>query len=375
MKKVATALITIFFTASGLFSQSINLSSIIEETARSYNIPGLCVGIVQNNKVVLMEGYGYVNINSKTKVNENTNFYIASLTKAMTSFCVGTLVDSGMVNWDDPIAYYLAKIKFNDTCSGKVLLHDILSMNLGSPYLDSLTLYPELSQDEVFSIASKHSLPNFRNSNAYGQGANIGFVLAGSIIEEITHKEYPKYLTDKIFKPLQMDNSLVYNHQLIDSVSWACPHRFNENGERIILDYPNVGFFTSAAGVISNVNDLTKWLILLTNKGEFYGKRILSEDSFNQIITPHNILSKPWTSFYNPNSHFNLYGYGWVLSEYNSHLLVEHIGSMYGYSSLIAFLPNQKIGIIVLCNIESLDVFRGLRDLKFQIVDELLSKE
>lgn len=354
-----------FFSAH---SQSTEIDSLVKETFDKHSITGLAIAVIKTDTFLFKKGYGYENIENKKLVDDNTNFYIASLTKAMTAYGIGMLVDSKMLNWNDPISNYLNNIQFNEPYSNMVTISDLLSMNLGSPHMDTLINYPKLSENVLLEEINLHHLPNFRNSNYYGQGANTGFYLAGKIIESVSGIDYTEFLTDSLLKPLKMNNTYFSNADSTLIKKCASPYK-NVDGTIMKLHYPHLGHYMSAAGIISNTNDLSNWLKLILEID--FHKTLLNDETINKLFYPHNILEKNNTFLFNPYSLYNLYGYGWVLSEYKGNLLAEHLGVIEGYTNLIAVIPEEKIGIVILTNYSSDNIIIGLRDLKFGIIEHL----
>lgn len=356
------------FSCFSVHSQSLKIDSLIKETLDKYSITGLSIAIVKTDTFLFNKGYGYESIENNTLADINTNFYIASLTKAMTAYGIGILVDSKMLNWSDPIYKYLNNIQFNEPYSKMVTISDLLSMNLGSPYMDTLINYPKLSETELHKEITLHHLPNYRKSNYYGQGANTGFYLAGKVIESVTGIDYTEFLTDSLLKPIQMNNTYFSNADSTIINNCASPYKYAD-GTIKKLQYPNLGHYISAAGVISNALDLSNWLKLILKID--YDRTLLNKETLNKLFYPHNILLKNQKFLFNPYSLYNLYGYGWVLSEYHGNLLAEHLGIVDGYTNLIAVIPEEKIGIVILTNYSSDNIIIGLRDLKFGIIEHL----
>jgi CubicO group peptidase (beta-lactamase class C family) len=350
------------------YGQSVQIDSLIKKTISDYSIPGMAVGIVKSDSYFYEKGFGSREVDANSPVDANTNFYIASLTKAMTAFSIGKLVDIKLLNWSDPVIKHVKSIQFKEPFSDIVSISDLLSMNLGSPYLDTLMYEPNLSAIELHDAISRHSLSNFRNSNFYGQGANTGFYIAGEIIETVSKLDYPDYLNKVIFEPLKMDNTYVDDSSPMDLSSFAKPHELTRDGLRKV-DFPQVGHFKGAVGVVSNVHDLLQWIKMML--GIEYHNHMITKETFSTILRPHNILTTQFKDLFNPLSSFGLYGYGWVLSEYNDKLIAEHFGRFGGYTCLISIIPEDKTGIIILTNLASRNIYTGLRDLKFSLLSEL----
>ena len=99
-----------FLSFSNSFAQKIELGYLeqqIHRLMKDFDVPGLSIGIVQNDAVLFSKGFGNLAIHKKTKVDENTIFGIGSISKSFTALTLGILVDEGKINWDDKVTSHL----------------------------------------------------------------------------------------------------------------------------------------------------------------------------------------------------------------------------------------------------------------------------
>src|SRR6478609_959674 len=102
------------FTACAQISEP-EVDALVERTLKTFNVPGIAVGIVKDGKLILAKGYGVTSIKTGQKVDNNTLFGIASNSKSFTSAALAQLVDEGKIDWDDKVIKYLPEFKmYND---------------------------------------------------------------------------------------------------------------------------------------------------------------------------------------------------------------------------------------------------------------------
>ncbi|MBL7917177.1 MAG: beta-lactamase family protein, partial [Bacteroidia bacterium] len=117
--KFQSKLLTIYFVFISLIITAQNISSaeidaLVEQTLKTFNVPGIAVGVVKDGKLIHAKGYGVRSINTKEKVDENTFFGIASNSKAFTTAAIAMLVDEKKINWDDKVRKYIPEFTLYD---------------------------------------------------------------------------------------------------------------------------------------------------------------------------------------------------------------------------------------------------------------------
>ena len=127
--------IFIIFLAVTLFSQEIpeqKVDELVNRTLKTFNVPGIAVGIVHEGKVVLAKGYGVTNIKTGEKVNASTNFGIASNSKAFTTTAIALLVEEGKINWDDKVKKHIPEFKmYNEYVTEEFTIRDLVTHRSG----------------------------------------------------------------------------------------------------------------------------------------------------------------------------------------------------------------------------------------------------
>lgn len=314
-------------------------------------IPGMAIAIVQNGKILSAKGYGVTDVQKPQDINANTTFRLASLSKAFAATLTGILVEEQALSWDTPIAKQLPEFKLRDyQGSQRVTVSDVLSHKVGlgkNTYdrdLESNIPYPLLA--ERLSNAPLACTP----SECYGY-QNIAFSLIGDIVFAVTGDFYTHQVESKIFIPLGMKGATFGREALMSNKNWAKPHVYN--GKQWVARTPNENYYhvPPAAGVNANIHDMALWLnAQLGHRQDVLDAELLKTTHTPQVNTPGELRASGWR-------HDRLsqasYALGWRVFTYQGQKLVFHGGAVSGYRSLIAFLPDQDTGIVVLWNSES----------------------
>jgi beta-lactamase class C len=314
-------------------------------------IPGMAIAIVQDGKILSAKGYGVTDAQKPQAVNENTTFRLASLSKAFAATITGILVEEKALSWDTPIAKQLPEFKLRDyQSSQRVTVSDVLSHQVGlgkNTYdrdLESNVPYPLLA--ERLSNAPLACTP----SECYGY-QNIAFSLIGDMVFAVTGDFYSHQVETKIFNPLGMKGATFGREALMANKNWARPHVYN--GKQWVARTPNENYYhvPPAAGVNANIHDMALWLnAQLGHRQDILDAALLIKTHTPQVNTPGELRASGWR-------HDRLskasYALGWRVFTYQGQKMVFHGGAVSGYRSLIAFLPDQDTGIVVLWNSES----------------------
>jgi CubicO group peptidase (beta-lactamase class C family) len=162
------------------------------------------------------------------------------------------------------------------------------------------------------------------------------YLVAGMIIEKVTHQPWDDFIKSKIFIPLAMTHSSTNLSGLMKDNNYARPHLKNQPITPVTTD--NIA---PAGSINSNIDEMLVWMRLWLNEGRFEGNEILSEKTFSVITTPKVILSDHSTESY---------GFGWYIDIDDGKQVLSHGGGMPGYKSLILLFPKSKSGIVILTN-------------------------
>lgn len=352
MKKIAFIAL-LFFSGSTLSAQQIEEStvdSLVQQTLSTFNVPGIAVGIVKDNQVILAKGYGVADLNRKNKVYASTNFGIASNSKAFTTSALAMLVDEGKINWDDRVQKYIPEFKlYNDYVSQNFTIRDLLThrsgLGLGA---GDLMMWPDghdfTPKDIIHNIQYLKPTSGFRTKYDYD---NLLYIIAGEILEKVSGQSWQKFIQDRIFNPLGMNHSAPNWNLLQDRADIISPHVPLSGKNKVSTRYTNT-ILDAAGGIYSNVDDLNKWMIFHLNNGEHHGKQLISKKQLKELTSAQTIMPVRTTAPY--HSLFKNYGLGFVLTDVVGKMEVSHTGGLEGIVTQIVMLPQLKLGIVVLTN-------------------------
>jgi CubicO group peptidase (beta-lactamase class C family) len=344
------------------------LREYISDRMTEWNVPGLAIALVKENEVIFEEGFGWRDADKKLPVTPKTLFAIASCSKAFTTTSIGILIDREKLDWDRPVRDYLPTFKLYDAyASANITLRDLVTHRSGLPRHDLLWYDTQFSRQELIErLPYLESSQQLRTKYQY---QNLMYVTAGYLVEQVTDSSWEKFVRKEIFSPLKMNDS---NFSVIQSQqrdNFALPYQ--KRSDRIErIPFLNIDAIAPAGSINSNISDLSKWLIFNLNKGKFNNNQIISETNLKQIHTPQIIISDRFVEY--DEVWYESYGLGWFIYPYRGHHVIEHGGNIDGFSALTLLLPQEKIGMIIITNLEQT---RLPTTIAYQICDRLLGLE
>jgi CubicO group peptidase (beta-lactamase class C family) len=374
MKKLSINMLSVFIfliSAQFVFSQDMliydDLNEYIRNAAEQYEIPGLAIGIIKNDEVVLLEGYGVANTKSNKKVDKSTIFAIASCSKAFTAACLAILVDEGKIEWGDRVIDHYPSFQLHDPyITREMQIKDLLCHRAGYQTFDGDLLWygTDYSSEEVMSrIRFREHKYSFRERFGY---SNVMYIAAGEVIREVTGKTWDEFVTEKILLPLEMENTSTTNKEFNEKMNIAWPHLDGEPMD--FIDYDNCG---PAASINTSAEELLLWTRLMLNKGMWGDSSIFSEKEYYNLVRPQTNLNAG-RAITVQGTHFSAYGLGWSMKDYNGRKVIDHGGGLPGFHSRVVFVPEENLGYVILANELSLLIPALEKDLlDFHLNDSL----
>ena len=340
----------------GLRSQVITpaaIDKLVETTLKTFDVPGIAVGIVKDGQLVFARGYGVRSLQTGKPVDEHTLFGIASNTKAFTATALGMLIDEGKLNWDDKVVDYIPEFRlYNPYVTQDFTITDLLThrsgMGLGA---GDLMIWPDGSDftrsDIIHNLRYLKQVSPFRAKYDYD---NNLYIIAGEVIARISGMPWEEFVQKRILQPLDMKESATSFVRLKDTSDIIAAHG-SVNGKVQVIGRTKSELMDAAGGIYSSVSDLSKWVIMHLNNGS-YGpdkkSRLISWKNHQALWTPQTLMG---VDTYPPyNSHFAAYGRGFRLSDVKGYLEVSHTGGLAGMVTQITMYPELNLGIIVLTN-------------------------
>ena len=315
------------------------LESIREEN----NIAGMAVGVTNSKSVLYSSGFGVESVERpEVKVETNSLFKIASITKMVTGITVMKLVEKGLLDLDTPVKKYVPWLKLSrPEAEDKMALRHLLSHSSG---LSGKIIYNCPKDERYLEQTLKEILPGLEMNTLPGDGvflySNYGFVLASYIAQSVTGRTWSELATDTVLKPLGMDRTF-YDINVVCTYNIALPHIENEKGELIVKHKLASEATRFGSGeIFSNVTDLCKLLRFFMNRGVTdRSERLLSEESVRMM-----------TSRQVKRDDNDYHGFAVHIRRFGGRYIYGHTGWMPPYRASLYFDPDKDIGVIVLLN-------------------------
>ena len=340
----------------------------IQQGLKDWDVPGLSIVIVKEGKVVLLKGYGVKDINARTPVDENTLFMIASNTKLFTGTALALLETRGRLNLNDKVTKYFPSFRLYDTTSTKlVTIRDLLTHRIGTKtFQGDFTFWnTKLTRSEIMN-KMRLMKPSLEFRQDYGY-CNSCFLTAGEVIPKVTNQQWETFIYDSIIKPLNMNSTMMLSTGIDKQSNVAIPYTTSYSGVLKQVPFDNWNNLAPAASIISNVSDLSHWLLMQLDSGRYNGQQILPWPVL-QKTRDVNIITGSRKSAILP-MHFRGYGLGLFAGDYNGRQIYWHTGGAGGMVSNVCFVPEENLGIAILTNNDNQNFFETLR---LQILDAYL---
>ena len=316
------------------------------------HLPAISVAAVENGQIIYSKGFGLRNRAYGLAATPNTLYAIGSVTKSFTALSIMQLFNEGKLSLEDPVSEY-APLELKSMGEPVKIWH-LLTHSSGIPalaYAEAIIRYatgaggkwiPMATYDELFAFmqeAEKWALTKPGERWFY---LNEGYLLLGYIIEKVSGANYQKYVENNILEPLGMKRTFFGREKLERDPDAAVPYIITKEGEQKESVY--VYSLSADGGLISNVMDLARYIIMYLNRGEYNG---------NRILPPHLIeeMEKPRVKL--PVQIFGgeAYAYGLMtIPNFLGYKLVGHGGSVLTATAYIGYIPERKIGIALLAN-------------------------
>ena len=298
---------------------------------------GAAIAVVRNSEVVYKQGYGTANLEYDIPITTTTIFDIASVSKQFAGFAIATLSHEGKFSLDDDIRVHLPDVPdFGSTITVRHLLHHTSGLR---DWVQSLVIAGDM-MDDVISF--KHILKMARHQKAlnFEPGAaflysNTGYNLLAEIVERVTGDSFREWTDTHIFKPLGMTNSHFHDDYQMILKNRAYSYQTDENGgfKHAINNTTALG----SSSLYSTVEDLAKWIL------NFDDTRI-GEQAVIEQMHQRGVL--------NDGEQID-YAFGLNIGEYRGLKTVGHSGSWRGFRSHLIRFPDQKFGVVILCNLDT----------------------
>ncbi len=322
----------------------------MEKTLKGWNAPGVGVAIVVGDQVVFSKGFGYRDVEKKLPFTPATRCQIASNTKLFTAVAAGLLVEEGKLIWDQPIRESVPSIRFfNDALNAQVTLRDMLAHRTGITRHDTIWYKGDFTRKELFDrlrlLEPKEPL---RQTFLYN---NLMYAGVGYLIELQSGQSWEAFVQTRMLDPLGMASTTFSIAEAQKRGEMGVPFTERRDSRELyrLPYYEDIAGVAPCGAMVSNLQDMSRWLITLMNDGKLDGKQVLPSRALKATLEPAIALpnsggeSRGWWEILN-----QAYGMGRQTASYRGHLMTLHGGDLPGFHSQVAYLPQAKIGVVVL---------------------------
>ncbi|TQV88328.1 serine hydrolase domain-containing protein [Aliikangiella coralliicola] len=369
MKKLLTNIIALtIFLVLPVYSKTdfSFLDQFVKENKKVIELPsGTAVAIINDDKIVYEGYFGYADIEARQKVDEKTSFYIASMTKPF--FALATLLKEhqGDISENTSLRALFPKMSFNGIQPETVTVKHLLSHTSGidNHPLVLATAYTGIHDNSIRNLLVRKSYPHENVKLNQFEYTNVGYNILSVWFENKFGQSWQKSLHDLVLTPLKtkqtstfMSDAKKHNWKLAKGYSV----KSEEKSKAVYLSKQD-NTMHAAGGMISNARDLSRFIIAQINQGIVDGKQVFP----SKVIEKSHEVQTKFTRFGEEQG----YAWGWFTRKLNEKQLYVHRGGFSGFSTYMSFIPEEKLGLIVLSN---QDKWGG--DLAFAIEDAAYGK-
>ncbi len=344
-----------------------SLDRYIQQAMTSWEVPGVAVAIVKDGNIVLAKGYGAREIGKTDAVDEHTLFMIGSNTKAFTGTALAMLEAEGKCTLNDKVQQWLPNFTMKDPLVTKETnLTDILTHRLGFETFQGDFMYfgSDLTKAQVIEKMGKLT-PKYGFRAQFGY-CNAAYLVAGECVQAISGKSWEDFLQERIFTPLQMNETSASANNMVQSKNAAKAHT-RLHGKISAIPYDLVENLAPAGSISSSAADLSHWMLAQLNNGQYNGAEVIPANAIQRTHQPQIVAGSARHPF--NRTHFKLYGLGWFLDDYEGRAMVSHTGGIDGFVTSVTLLPEENLGVVVLTNSDENAIFETI---KYEIIDAYL---
>lgn len=343
------------------------LDTYLKNLFEEKNYPSVSVTIRGPEGLIFEKGYGYADMAKTKPVNKDTIYGIASMSKSMTTLACAILQTEGKLNFSDPVTKYFPNFRIPGAPKETVTLRHLAMHTSGLPPIPPLEWSIVMNTPNRNSKAEEQliaSAPNkmdtidniidyISNSNAYEPiGApglymsysNDAYAILSYVVDIASGTTLEKFLDERIFKPLGMTRS-VLDLDGSEAEKIACEGNITElfdigDDGKLYSDkiWSILPPYRGCACVKSTADDMSKYYLMLAQKGMFEGKQIIPKEAV-EILVGHEF----------PETEEPFYCFGLKKRTKSNHVICEHAGGLHGVSTFGGFIMDGY-SVVALCN-------------------------
>ena len=315
------------------------LSALIPQQMKKAGIAGLSIALVDGDKLVWSEGFGYADVDAKIAATSSTLYRAGSVSKLFNAVAVMQLVEQGKLDLDAPITQYVKDFSINSRFGSidDITLRSLLSHQSGMPSDIAGGMFSKNTPSLDSLLGNWATSHVVKPANTHFNYSNTGVSLSGLAVQSVAGQPYDTHLKHAVLNPLNMQQSdFTGNLQGSNAAK-------GYNGKREVAELPLRD--TPAGGLNTTVDDLSQFLIAVHGKGQYAGTELLSESSLSEMFVVQNAENL---------IDLNLrLGLGWFHANRKlggRYSVVGHDGRTVAHSANLVTAPEAGLGVIILSN-------------------------
>lgn len=350
MRRSSSGLIALLLSAGRAAAQLEGLDRDVEAAMKEWQVPGLALAVVKDGRVMHSKAYGYRDLEKKLPVTPRTLFGIGSITKSFTVLALSTLAEEGKLDWERPVRDYAPDFRLKDApATALATTADLVSHRTGLPRHDNMW-FTGFGRADIFArLRYLEPSRDFRSTFQYN---NVMYMAAGMVAERIAGggRTWEELVRERLFLPLGMRTSNFSVQVSEKTDDWSRNYALDKDELKLIPPTYAVEAICPAGCINSTLEEMTRYLELHLQRGVIAGSgnRLLPARHFELMREPRIFF--PAGGFGSERLGPGGYGMGFAAVTYRGHRMVFHTGSIGGYHSLLAFLPEDNLGVMILAN-------------------------
>lgn len=318
---------------------------LVQTGMKEFQVPGLSIGIIADGRVVYAKAFGEREVETGALATTDTLFPIGSCTKAFTAFALGGLVEEGLLDWDQPIIDILQEFRLCDQYATQNLtFRDLLAHRSGLSRHEFMWFNSNSSTHEILSrLRYLEPTCDIRERFNYN---NLMYMVLGMAIERSAQSSWEALVRSKILLPLGMTHTGFSTEEMEKSTNYASPY-LGKGDQLVRMAQRDMTIIGPGASMYSSASDMCRWLQLQIEGGVWEGIPLIGSATLKEMHSPQIIVSGYPES---KEARVSAYGLGWCVQTYRGVYNISHDGGVFGFTSLVSILPQERIGIVILSN-------------------------
>ena len=324
----------------------------VNQWLKDWQVPGCSIGIIYNGQVVLSQGFGVKNLDTKAPVTADTLFPIGSATKAFTTLLLAQLADQGKLEWDKPVRDYLPDFKLStDDLTDHVTVRDLVTHRTGLPRHDALWYGSPFTREQL--VGRLQYLEPSEPLRLQFQYNNLMFMTAGYLAGKLGASSWEELVQQRELTPLGMSATRLTTPDFTAAADhadgyWQLPDAKGVPQAPSFIALSSFQALAPAGSICSSATDMLKWVEFQLGDGKWHGQPLVSTAQLTQL---HSMQMAIGSTPDNVRSPLQGYGMGWFVSDYRGHYCVDHGGNIDGFTAMVRLFPQDNLGIVVLTNL------------------------